>query len=123
MNLVGSGLSSDLAVCILNLLSLLERPSVGSQLQFRDKKNILTNGNTITNETHITASKLHNTNKIKGQRMQTETYSSLGELVHSLLRASTAGLEHIQQASLIRRHADNLRHQLTNHSGALGQSL
>lgn len=51
------------------------------------------------------------------------TYSALGELVHSLLRAGAAGLEHIKKASLVGAEADNLADEVTNQASALGESL
>lgn len=55
--------------------------------------------------------------------MASITYSALGELVHSLLRAGAAGLEHIKKASLVGAEANNLADEVTDHSGALGESL
>ena len=51
------------------------------------------------------------------------THSSLGELVHTLLRAGSASLEHIQQSLLIRRKTNNLRNKLADELGALGELL
>jgi hypothetical protein len=51
------------------------------------------------------------------------TYSLLGELVHSLLRAGTTTLQHIEQSLLIRSQANDFADQITDHLGSLGQLL
>ncbi len=51
------------------------------------------------------------------------TYSSLGKLIHLLLRTSAASLEHIEESLLVGGEADDLLDKVSHKLGSLGDSL
>lgn len=52
-----------------------------------------------------------------------ETHPPLGELVDALLGGGTSGLDHVQDALLVRHEAGHFAYYLPHHLDALAQSL